>query len=113
MRRIEQVNEALRKELSLAIAREKPVEGAFVTINQVECTPDLKRAKIKITVLPEKMLGTALKELRAASGELAALARKRIKIGWLPFFDWEPDEGAMEANEMEKIFREIEKNSSS
>ena len=40
--RLLRVNELLKRELSSLIAREITFEGALVTVNQVDVTPDLK-----------------------------------------------------------------------
>ena len=41
--RLLRVNELLKRELSIAITREITFDGALVTVNQVDVTPDLKQ----------------------------------------------------------------------
>ncbi len=44
--RLLRVNELLKRELSGIITRELNFEGALVTLNQVDVTPDLKHAHV-------------------------------------------------------------------
>ena len=49
--RLLRVNELLKRELSIAITRELTFDGALVTVNQVDVTPDLKSAHVFVSVL--------------------------------------------------------------
>src|SRR5436190_1451441 len=49
--RLLRVNELVKRELSGIIAREISFEGALVTVNQVDVTPDLKHAHAYVSVL--------------------------------------------------------------
>src|SRR5205807_9661072 len=49
--RMLRVNEVVKRELSGIIAREMSFEGALVSINHVDVTPDLKNAHVFVSVL--------------------------------------------------------------
>ena len=49
--RQKRVNELLKRELSLIVAREITFEDALVTINQVNVAADLKKAHVYVSVL--------------------------------------------------------------
>ena len=52
--RLLRVNELLKRELSSIITREITFDGALVTLNQVDVTPDLKHAHAYVSVLGKK-----------------------------------------------------------
>ena len=45
------VNELVKRELSSIVARDVSFEGALVTINDVDVTPDLKNAHVFVSIL--------------------------------------------------------------
>jgi len=108
MSRIDQVNSLLRQELALAINRHIDLEGGMITVAEVDCAPDLKEAKILVSVLPERLAGTALKKLRHISGELAHELRKRLKFKNMPTFNWVFDERPSHASELEEVISHLD-----
>ena len=50
-RRMDRVNELLRREISAVVQREFEWDGSLVTINAVEVSQDLKDAKVHVGVL--------------------------------------------------------------
>lgn len=90
-RRIEQVNELLRAEISNILEREKPLENGLITITYVKTSADLKNATVGISVLPEQLSGTALRQLKRISGEIAKELNKKLRIQFIPKFRWEID----------------------
>jgi ribosome-binding factor A len=97
--RVEQVNELLQRELSNLILRIAPLEDGLITITYVKCGADLKNATIGISVLPERLTGTALRHLQRISGQLAKELNKKLKIKFIPKFYWELD--SLERNAIE------------
>lgn len=108
MAKVEQLNELLHRELGAAINRELELPEVFVTISYVSCTPDLQFAKIGVSVLPDRLAGTALKKLKAASGRLAAAAVKRTRLRKIPRLLWEFDPTEKKAAVLEAVLAEIE-----
>ncbi len=106
-RRIEQLNEQLKNELANFIAREIPLENGLITVCYAICSPDLKYAKIAVSVLPEKYAGTALASLRKHSGIISQNLRNKLKIRQIPRFNWVLDTTESKAAEIEKIFKQI------
>ncbi|MFH1583284.1 MAG: ribosome-binding factor A, partial [Candidatus Falkowbacteria bacterium] len=70
-RRIEQLNEQLKEELANLIVKEVPLKNGLITVSYVNCSPDLKYAKIAVSVLPDKFAGTALAGLRKHSSSFS------------------------------------------
>ncbi len=97
------INELILEELAKAVNREIMIEDALVTITYVECSPDLKQAKIGFSVLPDKLAGTTMKKLVSSTSQLVGIIRSRIKIRRLPRFIWEFDSTEREASKIEDL----------
>ena len=71
--RIGRINEEIQKELSSAIRNLKDprVQNTMISITHVEATPDLRYAKVYISVLDKDKSKETLKGLRSAGGWLA------------------------------------------
>ena len=100
------VNELLLEELAKAVNREVMIEDALVTITYVQCSPDLKQAKIGFSVLPDKLAGTAMKKLINSTSQLVGIIRGRVKLRRLPRFIWEFDSTEREASKIEDLIAE-------
>ena len=108
MAKAERINDLLLEELARAVNREVAVENALITITYVECSPDLKQAKIGFSVLPDKLAGTALRKLTAATSQLANVLRNRTRLRKLPRLIWEFDATEREASKIEKLIAGID-----
>ena len=64
MDRMDRVNELIRSLLAATVNQQVQLMGAMITIVEVETSPDLKSAKVLISVLPDKFYGQALAALR-------------------------------------------------
>ncbi|MBN2854332.1 ribosome-binding factor A, partial [Patescibacteria group bacterium] len=64
---IERVNELLLEELANAINKEVGLPDALITVSFVDCDPDLKNARVGISVLPDRLAGTALRLLKSST----------------------------------------------
>lgn len=106
-KRIEQVNELLKSELGALIARNNPLYNGLITITHVNCSADLKYAKIGVSVLPDNFFGTALARLRGFSGEYARELRKKIKLRRIPKLNWVADDTEKKAAKIEGAIKEI------
>jgi len=71
--RIGRINEEIQRELSSLIRTVKDprvAEAGVISVTAVETTPDLKYAKIYVSVLDKSASAQALKGLKSASGYL-------------------------------------------
>jgi ribosome-binding factor A len=108
--RIEKINELLRQKLSESIIKELEFPpNTFVTITKVETTPDLKYAKIFITVLPDNSRGTALEILRKNSHHLYKILQKKLMTKFTPNLNFLIDEQELYAQDIDKLLDEINK----
>lgn len=107
MSKIPRINELLLEELARIVNREVALPNTLITITYVECSADLKQAKVGFSVLPDKFAGTVLRKLTASTGLLVSLLRSRIKLRKLPHLIWEFDATEREADKIEKLIAGI------
>lgn len=107
MSRIDQVNELLKSELARLVEEHVNLNNGLITVTYVDCSPDLKYAKIGISVLPEKMFGTALNELKKNNSHFAQALRKKTRLRQVPHFNWQVDDTEMKAAEIDEILKGI------
>lgn len=106
--RIERINELLKQDLGRFIREdiEMPIE-AFVTITDVKTTPDMKQAKILVTIFPENLRGTALKILQKNNRRLHDLLKDELTSKFIPNLTFQIDEQEVYANKINQILDEI------
>ena len=106
-RRIEQLNEQLKEELANLIIKEIALDNGLITVCFVNCSTDLKHAKIAISVLPDKFGPSVLKKMRKLSGVFNRELKNKLKIRQIPRFHWVLDTTESRAAEIEDIIKQI------
>ncbi len=105
-RRIEQLNEQLKEEIANLIVKEVPLNNGLITVCFVNCSPDLKYAKIAISVLPDKFGPSTLKKLQKFSSVFSNALRHKLKIRQIPRFHWVLDTTESKATEIEEVIKD-------
>ncbi len=106
-RRIEQLNEQLKKELANLIIKEVALNNGLITVCFVNCSTDLKHAKIAISVLPDKFGPSVLKKMGKLSGLFSRELKNKLKIRQIPRFHWLLDTTERRAAEIEEVIKKI------
>lgn len=108
--RIEQVNQFIQEELGNIFLSEVefPV-GSMATITKVETAPDLKYAKVSISVLPIKFAGSVLGLLNKKIGHIQGLLNRNMSMKIRPKISFIIDRNQEEASTIESILNLIEK----
>ncbi len=93
-RRIEQVNNLIRREISELIQHEvkDPRLDVFIAVTKVTTSPDLKYAKVFVSCISGKQEEQKmLKVLNSASGFLRTALAKNLKLRRVPelIFHWD------------------------
>lgn len=68
-------------------------QNSMITITRVELSSDSKKAIVLFTVLPENQEKAALDFLKRNLSEFRHYVNQKTKIGHVPWFDFEIDEG--------------------
>ena len=103
--RMRRVNEALRAVLSDAISKDlKDPRVGFVTVTSVQTSPDLRHARVYVSVLgDDPARGASLEGLRSAHGYLQSRLASELTLKRTPMLTFEYDETtdrAMHINEL-------------
>lgn len=91
--RIGRINEEIQRELSSLIRSVKdPRVTGMVSVTAVETTPDLRYAKIYISVLDKSDCAQVLKGLKSASGWLRRELGRALQLRYTPELVFERDD---------------------
>ena len=94
-RRTERINDLLREEISALLRREvkDPRVGGLVTVTEVDVSPDLRQAKVYVSVLgTDEEKTSTFRALAAASRFLQRELRKRLTIRRVPELSFVADD---------------------
>ena len=104
-KRLERVNQLVKEEISMLLQRElKDPRLGFVTVTGVDVTPDLKQAKVFVSVLgTEEQWGQSFKALESARGFIWAWLRKHLDLRVTPEILFRPDHSMEHAARMQHL----------
>lgn len=109
-RRILQVNELIRKELGEAMLENIDFpKGSLCTILDVETSPDLRSAKVWVSIFPEKFTAKIVEMLNKKAGFLQSIAYKKLSLKPLPKFRFVADKTEAQARDIESLLDKIKK----
>lgn len=106
--RMRRVNEALREVLSEGLGELKDPRIGFVTITGVETAPDLRHARVFVSVLgSEKKRKESLEGLAAAHGVLQARINRELRLKRTPQLAFEYDPSVEHGVRMTRLIDEL------
>ena len=107
------IDEEFRKELSQLISFElkEPSVTGMVSVTKVKVTPDLKYAKVSVSILNSKNVKETLAGLKKSSGFLRSELAKRINLRNTPelVFELPKDESLEYGARIDKIINDLKK----
>ena len=106
--RLLRVNEVLKRELSALITRELTFDGALVTINHVDVTPDLKNAHVFVSVLGSKNAKAVVEKLEVNRQTLQADLARHVVLKYTPHLVFHLDDSIERGARVMEILQEIE-----
>jgi ribosome-binding factor A len=106
--RMRRVDEAMREVLSDAVTSDlKDPRVGFVTVTAVDTSPDLRHAKVFVSVLgDESARKLSLEGLRSAHGYLQKRVADELHIKHTPQLEFLYDDTAERADRLERLLRE-------
>jgi ribosome-binding factor A len=108
--RMRRVNEAVREVLSDAIKLLKDPRVGFVTVTDVRTSPDLRHAKVFVSVLgTEEERSATLEGLSSAHGVLQSIVNRELRMKRTPTLDFVYDDTAERADRLERMLAEQER----
>jgi ribosome-binding factor A len=106
--RMRRVNEAVRQVLSEALPELKDPRIGFVTVTGVETSPDLRQARVFVSVLGSaKKRKLSLEGLAAAHGVLQSRLARELRMKRTPTLAFEYDPTVEEGVRMSKLIDEL------
>ena len=109
--RLGRVNEELRKALSQIIdyeVKNSNVTG-MISVTKVKVTPDLKYAKVYVSILNSKSNEKTLEGLKASAGFIRTSLAKKVNLRITPEIVFEYDDSIEHGERIESLLQEIKK----
>ena len=106
--RMRRVNESVRQVLSEALPELKDPRIGFVTVTGVETTPDLRQARVFVSVLgSDRTREQSLSGLAAAHGVLQARIARELRLKRTPQLSFEYDPTVEHGVRMSRLIDEL------
>ena len=102
------VNEVVKRELSSMIAREINFEGALVSINAVDVSPDLKSAHVFVSTLGANNKDSVINKLEAYRPALQAELSRHVVLKYTPHLIFHLDESIKRGARVLEILDNLE-----
>jgi ribosome-binding factor A len=112
-RRIERINHLIRQEISELLQRQAkdPRFGGLVTVTQVSTSPDLRHAKVSISIMEdEEGKKETLEALTLASGFFRKELSMRLKLRRVPELSFHHDDSISQGAQVLHIIRQVSTN---
>jgi ribosome-binding factor A len=93
------------KELAAQFLSRENNRTSLITITSCTTSPDLKRATIFITVLPETKEDNVLNFIKRNLGELREFVKKNMSTKIIPFLEVEIDKGEKNRQKIDELLR--------
>ena len=103
------IDEEYRKELSQIISFElkEPSVTGMVSVTKVKVTPDLKYAKVYVSILNSKNIKNTLAGLKKSSGFIRSELAKKVNLRNTPELIFELDDSLEYGARIDSILKEI------
>ena len=107
--RIGRIDEEYRKELSQIIGYElkNPNVTGMISVTKVKVTPDLKYAKVYVSILNSKNIKETMEGLKKSSGFIRSELAKRINLRNTPELVFEIDDSMEYGAHIQNIMKEL------
>ena len=107
--RIGRINEEIQRELSALLRTVKdPRVHGLVSLTHVETTPDLRYAKVYVSVLDKSDVKDVLRGLRSAGGYLRRALGQALSLRYTPELVFEEDRSIDKGSHILKLLNDIE-----
>ena len=108
--RIGRINEEIQRELSSLIRTVKdPRVTGMISITAVDTTPDLRYAKVFVSMLDKTDVQEVVKGLKSAAGYLRRQLGQALQLRYTPELTFVPDNSSEEGAHILKLLNDLEK----
>jgi ribosome-binding factor A len=108
-KRLERVNQLIKEEISLLLMRElKDPRLGFVTVTEVDTSPDLRHARVYVSVLgPEADWASSIEALGRARGFVRNWLRRHLDLRVIPDLDFRADRSMAHAAHIQSLLASL------
>lgn len=109
--RLGRINEELKKEISQVINYElkNPDATGMISVTKVKITPDLKYAKVYVSVLNSKNIKKTMKGLKDSSGFIRSRIAQTVNLRITPELVFEYDDSIEYGERIDAILKDLKK----
>lgn len=109
--RMNKIDEELKKEISNIISLElkNPHLTGLISVTKVKTTPDLKFARVYVSMINEKSRKENLTILKQSSGYIRSAIAKKVNLRNTPELIFEFDESLEYGSRIDEILKDITK----
>lgn len=105
-KRLDRVNELLRREISAVVQRDFEWNNALITVTEVDVTQDLKEAKVFVSILGGSAPGI-LDQLERKRGFIQSKVSKRVVLRNTPVLMFRQDKSAVRGVDVVNLLDEV------
>lgn len=107
--RMGRIDEELKKELSQIISYElkNPDATGMISVTRVKITPDLKYAKVYISMLNSNSKEKTIEALKKSSGYMRSQLAKRVNLRITPELVFEEDDSMEYGMKIDSILKDL------
>ena len=109
-RRLDKVNELMKREIGTFVQKEYEWPGTIVSILDVEVTEDLKEGRVWVGVVGRMHPDQVLDKLNRKRGDIQRAVSKRVILRNTPRLTFKHDNSAQRGVAMVNLLDDIEKN---
>jgi len=107
--RIGRINEEIQRELAALIPTVKdPRVTGMISVTAVETTPDLRYAKVFISVLDKSDRAQVIKGLKSAAGYLRRELGQNLSLRYTPELIFQPDDSIDKGAHILQLLRSVD-----
>jgi len=109
-KRIQQVNQLIKKEISKIFLREVDFpEKTLITVTRVETTANLKQSKVYISLIPENKIKSVFQILNKQIYQLQQRLNQRLNMRPVPRIYFVEEKETLKAGRIEEILARLKK----
>ncbi len=109
-RRLDKVNELLRREISSVIQREFDWQNAILSVLEVDVTQDLKEGKVWLGIVGPASPAQVIEKLNKNRGLIQAAVAKRVVLRNTPKLTFKFDDSARRGVDLVNLIDDIDRN---
>ena len=107
-KRSQRVGDLIREEIAdIIMYKLKDPRVGFITVTGVDMAPDLKLAKVFVSILKEEEREQTLDILNSSKNFIRSILSKRLRMKFIPIIEFRLDASVEYGYKIDKILKEI------